>query len=219
MNRLLWQCHGGGMEHCSRLRYVSIPSLGGGRVDQHLSFPLFLFTIYHLFPYLCLQNKVWHVISQRLPDVSFVNVYFFFMVINDRFEVYTCIAYYIRYYVWYEVNASIVMCFIVWTVRTIRAFAFANDWNIRAWKTPLKNDKYHTFEITIYYELNKPRKWKNKQKKTQECLNNICIRFPTYENECYAKRTWILRTMMCLICNVSYAYDVNTSIAYCVSCT
>ena len=33
------------------------------------------------------------------------------------------------------------------------------------------------------------------QKKTQECLNNIRIRFPTYENECYAKRTRILRTM------------------------
>ena len=26
-----------------------------------------------------------------------------------------------------------------------------------------------------------------KQKKTQECLNNIRIRFPTYENECYDK--------------------------------
>ena len=34
------------------------------------------------------------------------------------------------------------------------------------------------------------------KKKTQECLNNIRIRFPTYENECYAKRTWILRTML-----------------------
>ena len=33
------------------------------------------------------------------------------------------------------------------------------------------------------------------KKKTQECLNNIRIRFPTYENECYAKRTRILRTM------------------------
>ena len=31
---------------------------------------------------------------------------------------------------------------------------------IQAWKTPLKNDKYHTFEITIYYELNKPKKGK-----------------------------------------------------------
>ena len=37
------------------------------------------------------------------------------------------------------------------------------------------------------------KKWK---KKTQECLNNIRIRFPTYENECYAKRTRILRTMI-----------------------
>ena len=36
------------------------------------------------------------------------------------------------------------------------------------------------------------KKWK---KKTQECLNNIRIRFPTYENECYDKRTRILRTM------------------------
>ena len=34
-----------------------------------------------------------------------------------------------------------------------------------------------------------------KQKKKQECLNNIRIRFSTYENECYAKRTRILRTM------------------------
>ena len=78
---------------------------------------------------------------------------------------------------------------------------------IGACKTPLKNDKYHTFEITIYYELNKPKKCKTKQKKvkkwgknqnkkTQECLNNIRIRFPTYENECYAKRTRILRTML-----------------------
>ena len=38
----------------------------------------------------------------------------------------------------------------------------------------------------------KVKKW---EKKTQECLNNIRIRFPTYENECYAKRTRILRTM------------------------
>ena len=35
------------------------------------------------------------------------------------------------------------------------------------------------------------------KKKTQECLNNIRIRFPTYENECYAKQTRILRTMIC----------------------
>ena len=33
------------------------------------------------------------------------------------------------------------------------------------------------------------------KKKTQECLNKIRIRFPTYENECYAKPTRILRTM------------------------
>ena len=35
-----------------------------------------------------------------------------------------------------------------------------------------------------------------KQKKTQECLNNIRIRFPTQENECYTRRTRILRTMV-----------------------
>ena len=34
-----------------------------------------------------------------------------------------------------------------------------------------------------------------KQKKTQERLNNIHIRFPTQENECHARRTRILRTM------------------------
>ena len=34
------------------------------------------------------------------------------------------------------------------------------------------------------------------EKITQECLNNIRIHFPTYENECYAKRTRILRTMV-----------------------
>ena len=37
---------------------------------------------------------------------------------------------------------------------------------------------------------------KKPKKNTQECLNNICIRFPTYENECYDKRTRILRTMV-----------------------
>ena len=36
---------------------------------------------------------------------------------------------------------------------------------------------------------------KKTKKETQECLNNICIRFLTYENECYDKRTRILRTM------------------------
>ena len=36
---------------------------------------------------------------------------------------------------------------------------------IRALKTLLKNDKYHTFEITIYYEVNKPKKRKQKQTK------------------------------------------------------
>ena len=114
---------------------------------------------------------------------------------------------------------------IVWTIRTILAFAFANDWNIRAWKTPLKNDKYHTFEITIYYEVNKPKIWKRKQRKiknrgkktktkTQECLNNIRIRFSTYENECYARRTQILRTMHDTIIihtyiHICYAYAID----------
>ena len=37
---------------------------------------------------------------------------------------------------------------------------------------------------------------KMRKKKTQECLNNIRIRFPTYENKCLAKRTRILRTMV-----------------------
>ena len=37
---------------------------------------------------------------------------------------------------------------------------------------------------------------KTPKTKTQECLNNIRIRFPTYENECYAKQTRILRTMV-----------------------
>ena len=39
------------------------------------------------------------------------------------------------------------------------------------------------------------------QKKKQECLNNIHIRFPTYENESNAKRTRILRTMLWSIRN------------------
>ena len=42
------------------------------------------------------------------------------------------------------------------------------------------------------------------KKKTQECLNNIRIRFPTYENECYAKRTRILRTMVVTFHAVRY---------------
>ena len=42
---------------------------------------------------------------------------------------------------------------------------------------------------------------KKPKKKPQECFNNIRIRFPTYENECYDKRTRILRTMLqTLIC-------------------
>ena len=48
---------------------------------------------------------------------------------------------------------------------------------------------------------------KKTKKETQECLNNICIRFPTYENECYDKRTRILRTML-----VTMTFDpVNTN--------
>ena len=50
--------------------------------------------------------------------------------------------------------------------------------------------------MLIYYDVNKPKIRKKtlkngkKQKKTQECLNNICIRFPTYENECYARHVY-----------------------------
>ena len=68
--------------------------------------------------------------------------------------------FYIYFYQCFIIDVAI----IVWTIRTIRAFAFAKDWNIRAWKTPLKNDKYHTFEITIYYELNKPKNEKKNKK-------------------------------------------------------
>ena len=46
----------------------------------------------------------------------------------------------------------------------------------------------------------KVKKWGKNKKKTQECLNNIHIRFLTYKNECYAKRTQILRTMVGMIC-------------------
>ena len=82
----------------------------------------------------------------------------------------------------------------------------------------LEEDKYHTFEITIYYELNKPKNWKKntngekmgkKPKKTQECLNNIRICFPTYENECYAKRTRILHTMIASILSQSILPELN----------
>ena len=44
-----------------------------------------------------------------------------------------------------------------------------------------------------------------KQKKTQECLDNIRIRFPTQENECYTKRTRILRTMPSTQATTSWA--------------
>ena len=36
-------------------------------------------------------------------------------------------------------------------------FILANVSISRAWKTPLQNDKYHTFETTFYYEVNKPK--------------------------------------------------------------
>ena len=47
------------------------------------------------------------------------------------------------------------------------------------------------------------------KKKTQECLNNIRIRFPTYENECYVKRTRILRTM---IRTLTCQYNIKSNI-------
>ena len=57
----------------------------------------------------------------------------------------------------------------------------------------------------------KSKKMGKKQKKTEECLNNIHIRFPTYENECYAKRTWILRTIpQC--CSVKYHVHLSNTI-------
>ena len=49
----------------------------------------------------------------------------------------------------------------------------------------------------------KLKNWGKMKKKTQECLNNIRIRFPTYENECYDKRTRILRTMIVTFSNVN----------------
>ena len=36
---------------------------------------------------------------------------------------------------------------------------------------------------------------KKRKKKTEECLNNIHIRFPMQENECYVRQTQILCTM------------------------
>ena len=45
-------------------------------------------------------------------------------------------------------------------------------------------------------KVKKGKKMGKKQKKTQECLNNIRICFPTYENECYTKRTRFLHTML-----------------------
>ena len=39
---------------------------------------------------------------------------------------------------------------------------------IRVRKTPSKNDKYHTFALTVYYEVNKPNKWKKNIKKMRK---------------------------------------------------
>ena len=36
--------------------------------------------------------------------------------------------------------------------------------NIRERKTPSKNDKYHTFGLTIYYEVDKPKNEKKNKK-------------------------------------------------------
>ena len=36
---------------------------------------------------------------------------------------------------------------------------------IRERKTPSKKDKYHTFGLTIYYEVDKPKKEKNNKKR------------------------------------------------------
>ena len=44
-------------------------------------------------------------------------------------------------------------------LRTIRVFAFASVSINRARKTPSKNDKYHTFGLTVYHEVNRPKKW------------------------------------------------------------
>ena len=60
---------------------------------------------------------------------------------------------------------------IVWTIRTIRAFAFANGSIIRERKTPSKNDKYHTFRLTIYYEVDKP-KYEKKNIKNGKNIKN-----------------------------------------------
>ena len=51
------------------------------------------------------------------------------------------------------------------------------------------------------HQLKKQKKGEKIRKKTQECLNNNRIRFPTYENESNAKRTRILRTMLWSIRN------------------
>ena len=39
---------------------------------------------------------------------------------------------------------------------------------IRVRKTPSKNDKYHTFGLTIYYEVNKPKKGGKNKKNTHK---------------------------------------------------
>ena len=60
----------------SRLGFVSVPLLRGGRVDQHPSFSPFLFIIYHLIPCLMLTlgiiSNIWH--QSDFSNVSFVDV-------------------------------------------------------------------------------------------------------------------------------------------------
>ena len=45
-----------------------------------------------------------------------------------------------------------------------------------------------------------------KKEKTQEYFNNIRIRFPMLENECYARQTRILRTMGLPMIYVNFQY-------------
>ena len=45
-----------------------------------------------------------------------------------------------------------------------------------------------------------------KKEKTQEYFNNIRIRFPMLENECYARQTRILRTMGLPMIYVKFQY-------------
>ena len=54
---------------------------------------------------------------------------------------------------------------------------FANVSIVRIRKTSSKNDKYHTFGLTINYEVNKPKKWKKKGEKTKKKHKNVWITF------------------------------------------